>query len=143
MALKRHEKPPPGYFQNFSNNVMARINAAEGDAESQWLLNLWKLLVARPVTSGAVAALCFGLALFLLSQSPTTSPSTANPLLPGKVAATPGQSDSGISFYNPFVEAAPDSFNSVSPVLSTQKPPSLFSPVQHHTDRVNFSPPGN
>jgi hypothetical protein len=29
LALKRHENPPPGYFENFSGKVTARLRAAE------------------------------------------------------------------------------------------------------------------
>ena len=36
LALKRHETPPPGYFNSFSSKVMARIEAAEAAPATWW-----------------------------------------------------------------------------------------------------------
>jgi hypothetical protein len=36
LALKRYEAPPPGFFQNFSGKVMARIEAAELTVAPSW-----------------------------------------------------------------------------------------------------------
>lgn len=43
LNLKRHENPPPGYFENFSGKVVARIRAAEESRQPdasywRWLL---------------------------------------------------------------------------------------------------------
>jgi hypothetical protein len=37
LALKRHEVPPPGYFNRFSGNVIARLRAPEPMARPTWL----------------------------------------------------------------------------------------------------------
>jgi len=56
LALKRHEQPPPGYFDGFSGKVTARIRAGEqgeGAFERTWYYRCWKLLEAQPVFAGA------------------------------------------------------------------------------------------
>jgi len=68
LALKRHEKPPPGYFNNFSRQVILRIRAGEmgEDAaifgrfswEAPWLQRIWAALETKPILAGA-----FGVAL--------------------------------------------------------------------------------
>ena len=68
LALKRHEQPPPGYFNNFSRQVILRIRAGEmgEDAaifgrfswEAPWLQRIWAALETKPILAGA-----FGLGL--------------------------------------------------------------------------------
>ena len=63
LALKRHEVPPPGYFNGFSKQVIARIQAGERPetqgfverllGEAPWLQRLWAALEAKPVVAGA------------------------------------------------------------------------------------------
>jgi len=48
LALKRHEVPPPGYFENFSGNVIARIRAGDTAAELPWLLKFIQWFERRP-----------------------------------------------------------------------------------------------
>jgi len=85
LTLKRHETPPPGYFNNFSRQVMARIRAGEtGEAASQaegllpgipWLLNWLQGLETKPVFAGSFAtALCL-LLLFgaVVAQRPESA----------------------------------------------------------------------
>lgn len=59
LSLKRHEQPPPGYFDRFSREVVVRIKAGEqGDASvaGGWLQKLWGMLEAKPVFAGAFGA---------------------------------------------------------------------------------------
>jgi hypothetical protein len=61
MKLKRHETPPPGYFNNFSRDVMSEIRAqrTQGRVEVTWLQQLWRSLEARPAFAGGFgAAVC-------------------------------------------------------------------------------------
>jgi len=71
LALKRHEVPPPGYFNGFSKQVIARIQAGErGETqgfverllgEAPWLQRLWAALEAKPILAGASAMAACGL----------------------------------------------------------------------------------
>jgi hypothetical protein len=62
LALKRHEQPPPGYFYNFSRNVIAGIRAAEAASrvpQPNWLQRFWSALETKPIAAGAFgAAVC-------------------------------------------------------------------------------------
>lgn len=62
LALKRHEQPPPGYFNDFSGWVIARIRAGERasdsafailEAQSPWLSRLLAAFETKPVLAGA------------------------------------------------------------------------------------------
>ena len=43
LACKRHEQPPPGYFDSFSRKVMARLEADDRSEHSTW----WEWIVDR------------------------------------------------------------------------------------------------
>jgi hypothetical protein len=86
LALKRHEVPPPGYFDGFSQQVVLRIRGGErADAgsfrewlwEAPWLQRVWGLIEARPVIAGVVAAVASGLLIagvISSDQVPNSSP---------------------------------------------------------------------
>ena len=67
LALKRHERPPPGFFDHFSAGVMARIRAGEFASDSLWericLQNpcLGRLLSFSELLAGAAAVAVCGL----------------------------------------------------------------------------------
>ena len=64
LKLKQHEIPPPGYFNTFSDQVIARLQSGEGRAPSRtermneqapWLAWLLQLIDARPGVIGGFA----------------------------------------------------------------------------------------
>ncbi len=79
LALKRHEQPPPGYFNDFSRQVIARIRAEEAAADASllhrwlgrapWLRGLWAGFEAKPILAGAFGVGVCGLLVFGLASS--------------------------------------------------------------------------
>jgi len=68
LALKRHEVPPPGYFEDFSSNVIARIRASEAVRRTPWLLRLLQAFESRPAYPVSFAsALCLLLLFGIVS----------------------------------------------------------------------------
>lgn len=93
LALKRHEQPPPGYFENFSGQVVARIQAGERGApdsfwewlgmEASWLHRLWVALETKPVFAGALGAGVCGLLLAGVLYSQSIEPAPVTGFMPG------------------------------------------------------------
>ena len=76
LAVKRHERPPPGYFDHFSDRVIRRLeDDGEVEENSQWQQFL-RLLSAKPVLAcfygGFVAAVL--LVGFKISEGMTPEP---------------------------------------------------------------------
>ena len=73
LALKRHEIPPPGYFEDFSSRVIGRIRAGEAAQELPWLLRLLQSFEGKPAYPVALASALCTLLLFgivSIEQSP-------------------------------------------------------------------------
>ncbi|MGH7940188.1 MAG: hypothetical protein ACREFR_03850 [Limisphaerales bacterium] len=85
LALKRHEVPPPGYFENFSSKVIGRIRAAQAAREVPWILRFIQAFEAKPIYPvGVASALCLLLLFGIVSveQGPVlvTNPVISGPL---------------------------------------------------------------
>jgi hypothetical protein len=119
LALKRHEVPPPGYFEDFSSNVLARIRAQESVRKLPWLLRLLQAFESRPAYPVSFAsALCLVLLFGIVSvqQSP-------------EVAQVFGGSDASSAFSSmgtPTTDAQ-DSSQPLMAVVSTNPPTDLSS----------------
>jgi hypothetical protein len=109
-AIKRHEVPPPGYFNHFSRDVMARIKSGDqgdGSIEGNWLQRFWASLEAKPVFAGAFgASICAVLISGILnSEEGTNSGSAMNPVVsqvngpfgPAAIALNEATSDTMLS----------------------------------------------
>ena len=82
LALKRHETPPPGYFNNFSSQVIARLRAGEPGAEAglagrlfasmPWLFQWVQAFETKPVFAGGFATALCAMLLFgaVIAQRP-------------------------------------------------------------------------
>ena len=57
LVLKRHEQPPPGFFNHFSDKVIGRIEAEGLFRRASWWQRLFPSLDAKP---GSVAIMNFG-----------------------------------------------------------------------------------
>jgi hypothetical protein len=89
LALKRHEQPPPGYFNGFSRQVIARIKVGRrGNIierllwEAPWLQRIWAAFEAKPVLAGVFGVAVCGLLITGVIYSDRTDVSTVA-LVPG------------------------------------------------------------
>jgi hypothetical protein len=96
LALKKHEQPPPGYFNKLPGEVISRLRAerrsssdplAKLGTEAPWLVNFWQKLQGRPAFAGAfgVAVCALLLAGIFFMEKParpddSSRPSKASPL---------------------------------------------------------------
>ena len=148
LALKRHEQPPPGYFHDFSRQVISRIQAAEGDgaetflgrflARAPWLRHLWSGLEAKPILAGAFGVGVCGLLVAGLVSSEKIDANPAG-LASGESPPTlfvPTQATASL-----FQPASGDSMPTGS-VFTAQSRSSIFDEIRNpHVQPVNFSVP--
>jgi hypothetical protein len=86
LALKRYEMPPPGYYNNFSRQVLQRIRASHNEPSvnlfeelinhAPWLARLVQALDVRPVLAGGFAGTLCMLLLFgiVYAERPDITP---------------------------------------------------------------------
>jgi hypothetical protein len=161
LKLKRHEIPPPGYFNDFSAEVVSRIRAGESrfgrtladrlENQAPWLLSFLRVFEVKPGVIGAFATcLCLLLVLGVVvaehsdstSQAMLTTASSSQPeqtlaSSPAQVAAEPASafaaaSDGGIvASTNPVTSLQP-----VATLFGQPNSTSIFQPA-------SFTPSGN
>jgi len=86
LALKRHEVPPPGYYDRLSRDIMARIKAGhtgnELGAELSWFQRFLNVFDVKPIFAGAFGtAVCAFLVTGVITseRTPAFAAGTATP----------------------------------------------------------------
>jgi hypothetical protein len=84
LALKRHEQPPPGYFDDLPREVMAGIRATQAarysrkaselSVQAPWLARLWEALETKPLLAGVFGTVVCSLLLAGLVLSERAEP---------------------------------------------------------------------
>ncbi|MEI6195144.1 MAG: hypothetical protein WCS42_12525 [Verrucomicrobiota bacterium] len=152
LAQKRHETPPPGYFNSFSGQIIARIRAGEARAprtaaerffsEAPWLLKLLRAFELKPAFAGAFAS---ALSLLLVigivyAERPDSGPQPIFQTSDQSVGSFASASSGPLSQ----TVIASDTTTSNSAATSLQPVASLFGGSQNaFAQPVSFSPSGN
>ncbi|MGB8368790.1 MAG: hypothetical protein ACLPYZ_03130 [Limisphaerales bacterium] len=150
LVLKRHETPPPGYFNYFSSQVLQRIRAGDTGksangledlfGQALWLEKLLQAFDVKPVFASAFAgALCLLLFLGIIyAERPEI---TSQPLLQAATTTTSLAAVSPVSLSQSADQTG--IVSSTDPVLSLQPVASLFGQQNSLAQPVSFSPSGN
>jgi hypothetical protein len=111
LALKRHEIPPPGYFDRLPRDIMARIKAGDtGDelgADFSWFRRLVSAFDVKPIFAGAfgtVVCALLTIGVMTSERTPAFAAATATPV---------GPTAGGLASSTTEVEIASSSSNSV------------------------------
>jgi hypothetical protein len=143
LALKRHEQPPPGYFNTFASQVVARIEKGEQVTEDfnlsfgrvPWLRWLWITFEAKPAFAGvfgaAICAVVISGIMFAEQMEPVSKP-----ISPVASEMAPPLETSALVAMNHVLNAPQfgSSTNPVAPALS-----SLFNQFQVQAQPVSLN----
>ena len=135
LTLKKHEVPPPGYFNKLPGEVISRIRVEQNvsncstysrfDAEAPWLTRFWQALAARPVFAGGFGAAVCSLLLagIFLAEKPAPRPhQAAETIEANPFIAASGLDVAPVTLEKPSIVAASN--------LNNSTPQNLFELVQ-------------
>ena len=153
LAVKRYEQPPPGYFNGFSSQVIARIEAGErggGDSllevlfgHGSWLLRLWGSFGTKPILAGAFGVTVCSVLIAGVAYSDRTD-SGSVPTLAAPSREQAGLAPMGAVANGVIQPASATALIGTGGVISTQERTSLFQEVQPaRPELLNMVTPGN
>lgn len=144
LSLKRHEVPPPGYFETFSSKVIARIEADALAEPAGWWERLLRRFDAKPVLAGAYSVAIGGLLVVGMGLLQVLGrDQTANLPLGGSWLATipslppsPAHPATSLDSANGDFSTSPTS--SMDPVWSSGAPSFLMNGAGLSVEKVGF-----
>jgi len=139
LKLKRYEQPPPGYFNSFSSQVMARLEVEKHSravdllsAEAPWARRLVRMLETNPFFAGA-----FGVAVCSLLIFGITSFQNVDRTSPVAIVSDDGTASAPVVLTKSMTE----SFSSINPRFNTNiSSGSPFGSLSVSAEPVLFSP---
>jgi hypothetical protein len=134
LAWKRHELPPPGYFQRLPDRVIDRIEAEGIKPQSTWWERLFYEVRVEPVVAGAYGLLVGGLLVLGLSLSEAVRPEESS-------ASVLGSTWFGAVPASALAPEAP-AF-AVDPPVNLTDAPSSFNPVLGKPSPFSRAPVGS
>ena len=144
IALKKYEQPPPGFFNHFSDKVIARIEAEKLVARPSFWQRLFPDLEAKPVLACAYGLVITGLLVVGLGISESAEPEESpapNLGSPWFAAQTPAPSSTlpvTPTASRPLPEQSTTA-SSVVPVFSSSASKSPFDVPQNNYKPVSYS----
>jgi len=139
LVLKRHEQPPPAFFNHFSDKIIARIEAEGLVMRPRWWHRLFPELDAKPVLACAYGLVITGLLVVglgiteSLGPEESAAPTLGNPwfaqtpaLPPNPVVARPLSEQTNLA-------------SSVNPVFTSSAPRFLFDVNRLRIEQVSYS----
>ena len=117
LALKRHEQPPPGYFDRLPRQIILAIEREQAQSEP-WLRRVWSTLQRKPAFAGA-----FGVAICTLVVGGILVANKTNQTSGSKTVTTTSNASPNIAATS---QLARTDVSSTNPVPSSQAPPFLF-----------------
>lgn len=144
LALKRHEAPPPGFFDDLPERVRAGIRCDAAERARPW----WQRLATRPGWRPALAGACALGGVVGVAWKAGFEPG-ARLGLPARLAEAT-EMVSGASVATPLTasgyvrtlgEGTPSVADSVNPHLGSTPPPWLFRPALRQPAPASFAMP--
>lgn len=134
LALKRYEQPPPGYFRDFPDRVLARIEANEAEVGASGWAHLLSIFEFRPALAGAFGLAVLALYVFGLNlaqevehKSAQAIPAMVEPWQPA-LPAPNALLQPGFRHLPRGSSLEPTFASSMDPMTTPGPPPGLFAP---------------